>query len=168
MPRVKRVLPSDEILHKYPIANWNFKVEGGDVNGGKFAVSNAALFDWQVRPELKYASSKGVYSARFKLDEWDGQSLYFLDLGNVYFTAAVKVNGQDAPLLLYAPYRANITDYLKAGDNEVEVTITPALRNRLIGKANRGDSAYRQFKGKESTLMPAGLLGPVEVWQVKR
>jgi hypothetical protein len=168
MPRVKRVLTSAEILHKYPIASWDFKVEGGDVTGGKFAVSNATLFDWRVQPELKHVSSKGVYSARFKLDERDGQSLYFLDLGKVYFTAAVKVNGQDAPPLPYAPYRANITDYLKAGDNEVEVTITPALRNRLIGKANRGDSAYRQFKGKESSLMPAGLLGPVEVWQVKR
>ena len=91
-----------------------------------------------------------------------------LDLGKVFFTAAVTVNGQSLPALLAAPYRVDIGRLLKAGENSIEITVTPALRNRLLGKGDSGDKAYSQFKGKADTLLPAGLAGPVEVWRVKR
>ncbi len=168
MPLEKQTIDASRIAERWPLASWNLTVEGSDVPGGKVARQNAALFEWSGDAALKFVSSKGVYRARFTPAGLDANSSYLLDLGKVYFTAAVTVNGQPLPALLAAPYRADIGRFLKPGENSIEITVTPALRNRLLGKGDSGDKAYSQFKGKADTLLPAGLAGPVEVWRVKR
>jgi hypothetical protein len=88
------------------VASWNLTVEGSDVPGGKVARQNAALFEWSGDAALKFVSSRGFYRATFTLPGLDVNSSYLLDLGKVYFTAAVTVNGRSLPALLAAPYRA--------------------------------------------------------------
>ena len=97
----------------------------------------------------------------------DGLSLE-LHLGRVHDVAEIEINGHPlAPLLVY-PYSADVTAYARAGRSELKVTITPALRNRLVGYGKAGIKACRHFKGRE--LSPSGLIGPVEIraaWSVK-
>ncbi|GAB3298383.1 glycosyl hydrolase family 2 protein [Hymenobacter tenuis] len=138
------------------LPNWNIKV-------GAVSLTDSPLFDWKTSNQLKYASEPGVYTSSFTLPQKPGKSHYFLDLGKVYFTAEVRVNGQLAGKLLYAPYSLDITPLVRRGANQVEVRVTPTQLNGFIGKALQGNKLYSQFKTKGSTLMSEGLVGPVTV-----
>jgi hypothetical protein len=105
----------------------------------------------------------GEEAASFVLKEIEPGSRIVLDLGWLYGAAEVKVNGRDLGTLLIPPYALDVTDYVYEGDNRIEVKITPALRNELIGKSEKGDKRYRQFKGKGDTRLPSGLIGPVYI-----
>lgn len=45
--------------------------------------------------------------------------------------ASVKVNGADAGVIAYDPYQLNISQYLKPGNNKIEVSVTGSLKNLL-------------------------------------
>lgn len=57
----------------------------------------------------------------------------FLDLGRVEVLATVSVNGKDLGTLWKRPYRLDITDAVKAGNNTLEIGVTNLWPNRLIG-----------------------------------
>ena len=113
-----------------------------------------------------------------------------LDLGDVQVIAAVKLNGQDLGTFWKPPFRVDITKALQSGQNELEIKVTNLWPNRLIGDEQFPDDAqwegpylkswpdwFLQGKsrpeprrkafsvvkhyGKESPLLPSGLLGPV-------
>ncbi len=52
---------------------------------------------------------------------------------------------------------------LVAGENQIEVTVTPAPRNGLIGRAVAGEKPYERLEGQADRLMSAGLAGPVQL-----
>jgi hypothetical protein len=56
-----------------------------------------------------------------------------LDLGEMNDIAEVRVNGKSAGVLWYPPYRADITELLVAGENNLEILVTTNWANRLIG-----------------------------------
>ena len=63
---------------------------------------------------------------------------------------------------------ASTKHYLRVGQNLLKVTVTPALRNRLVGYGNAGIKACRRFRNRE--LSPAGLIGPVTLtpaWRIR-
>ena len=57
----------------------------------------------------------------------------FLDLGRVEVIAEVLVNGRNLGIAWKAPYRLEVTDALRAGDNQLEIRVTNLWPNRLIG-----------------------------------
>ena len=56
-----------------------------------------------------------------------------LDLGRVEVLAEIVVNGRSVPVVWKEPYRADITELVRAGENELEVRVTNLWTNRLIG-----------------------------------
>ena len=139
------------------INKWNIKAD-------TMTVSGSQLFDWKDNPLFKFQGTKGVYNSSFKLNK-ERATNYYLDLGKVYFTADVWVNGKAAGTLLYAPYRMDITPFVIEGENRIQITVTTTQLNYFIGLANGGDKLYKQFKGQENRLMSAGLAGPVTVYR---
>ena len=137
------------------IETWNLVI-------GDKKFDNTKLFDWRENDQTKYESRKGKYSAVFRLKPAKAKQ-YFIDLGKVYYTAKVKINGTDAGKMIYAPYQLNITKYLKKGENTVEVEITTSRRNGFVGEAANGNKQYLQFRFKEKTIVPSGLVGPVRI-----
>ena len=56
-----------------------------------------------------------------------------LDLGKVNDIVELRINKKDAGILWYPPYKADITRFLKAGKNRIEIKVTNNWANRLIG-----------------------------------
>ena len=50
----------------------------------------------------------------------------------------LKVNGKDVRTILWAPYETDISEYLKVGENEIEITLINNLRN-LLGPHHLGE-----------------------------
>ena len=46
-------------------------------------------------------------------------------------TVGVKVNGTQLPTVFCSPWETDVTDVLKTGENEIELTLTGSLRNLL-------------------------------------
>jgi hypothetical protein len=109
------------------------------------------LMSWRDLPSLKYYAGRATYRADFHLPKElvrDGVGL-ILDLGSVFESAEVAVNGADTGIVYTPPYRVDITALVKSGKNVIEVEVANQLKNRL----ERSD-AY---------LRPSGLLGPVTI-----
>jgi len=93
------------------------------------------LMDWTERPEkaINYYSGTATYYKTFDLpDIKKGKQLY-LDLGQFDNVAEVRLNGHNLGVIWCAPWRVDITDYVKAQDNELEIDIISVWANRLIG-----------------------------------
>ncbi|MBN2162882.1 MAG: hypothetical protein JXR25_13485 [Pontiellaceae bacterium] len=114
-----------------------------------------------------------------------------MDLGRVEVMARVLVNGQDLGVVWKNPYRLDITDALKAGENQLEIRVTNLWVNRIIGdevypedciwsgsalaewpqwlvKNEDRPTARQTFYTwkhwrKGDPLLPSGLIGPVYV-----
>ena len=86
-------------------------------------------------PGVKYFSGTATYSKKFTLPAGTtagGKRLY-LDLGRVEVIAQVKVNGKDLGIVWKPPYRVDITEAVRSGENDLEVQVTNLWPNRLIG-----------------------------------
>lgn len=56
-----------------------------------------------------------------------------LDLGRVEMLATVRINGREVGAVWKDPYRLDVTDFVHAGANALEVAVTNLWTNRLIG-----------------------------------
>ncbi|MDF9828253.1 hypothetical protein M2447_002371 [Ereboglobus sp. PH5-10] len=86
-------------------------------------------------PGVKYFSGTAAYAKTFTLAAGmraEGRRLW-LDLGDVQAIAQVKLNGRDLGTLWKPPFRVDITDALRDGDNTLEIAVTNTWVNRLIG-----------------------------------
>lgn len=127
-----------------------------------------SLFDWTTVPEVANYSGKAVYNTVLDLPAKPETPVY-LDLGKVMVMAKVKVNGEYAGGVWTDPYRLDITKFLKAGKNDIEVEVVSTWRNRLIGDASlpeeeRLTHANFQILQAGEPLQASGLLGPVKVY----
>lgn len=114
-----------------------------------------------------------------------------LDLGSVAVIAEVSVNGKNVATLWKAPFRINISDFVRNGNNILEVKVTNLWPNKLIGdesfpldyerKGNKMKSlpdwllnnterpskrtTFPSWKhwNKNDELLTSGLLGPVKL-----
>jgi alpha-L-rhamnosidase len=97
------------------------------------------LISWteSADPGIRYFSGIAEYTAGFSFDEhWLGRNRrIYLDLGELWAAADVKVNGQPAGIVWKPPYRADITAAVHAGSNQLTVRVANDWANRLIGDA---------------------------------
>jgi len=104
---------------------------------------------------LPHYSGIGIYSRTFELPaEYAGRSVT-LDLGAVRGTAEVLVNGRPAGVRIWTPYRFDISDLVRAGRNELEITVT----NTLGPHYKVGPPTPYVYAGQEVS----GILGPVAI-----
>jgi hypothetical protein len=119
---------------------------------------------------VKYFSGKGTYTKTIDVTaDWFTKNAHlWLDLGDVKNLAQVTVNGKPLGIAWKPPYRIDITNALKPGKNTMEITVTDAWVNRIVG--DRQPSVTRtytftspKFYKADSKLVEAGLLGPVKI-----
>ncbi len=134
--------------------------------------------------DVKNFSGIGRYSCKFSVDGSPADA-WMLDLGNVYHSAEVRLNGESLGTLFTTPYRLRIpAAKLKPTDNVLEIDVANLMANRIAdldrrGVAwkkfynvnfplrrpeNRGDGGL--FSAAEWTPLPSGLVGPVTLRRV--
>ncbi len=147
---------------------WKVTFEAGK-RGPEAPIIWPQLIDWMNSEDdkIKYFSGQAVYETTFTLEELPQKSLY-VDLGNVMVMAKVTLNGQYVGGVWTSPYRLNVTDYLKKGENKLEITVVNNWQNRLIGDQHIPEdqrptwTTINPWKA-DSSLQSSGLLGPVEI-----
>ncbi|MBE7169464.1 MAG: glycoside hydrolase family 2 [Williamsia sp.] len=123
--------------------------------------------------DIKYYSGPAVYTKTFSLDPaLLKETTAWLDLGNVLEMASIRINGQPVlPVRWCAPFRFDITNRVKAGENKLEVEVVNLWANRLIGdgklpaekRLTRTNIMKYDAPGADTLLRPSGILGPVEL-----
>ena len=84
---------------------------------------------------VRHFSGTATYRTRFKVPDTalGGDRRLYLDLGRVEVIARVAINGKPAGALWKPPYRIDVTDAVRVGDNRLDVHLTNLWPNRLIG-----------------------------------
>ena len=104
--------------------------------GAPFTKSVPELMDFSKSDskDVKYFSGTATYRKQVAIAAAALQNRRtVLDLGLLNDIAQVRVNGKDVGVLWYPPYTADITEWLKAGDNQLEIAVTNNWANQLIG-----------------------------------
>jgi hypothetical protein len=166
------------------------------------ANTHTALFsglqDWKDSADdrVKYFSGTAVYAGRFSWGAPKTGARVWLDLGEVRLLASVAVNGNALGTVWKKPFRVDITDALRSGENTLEVRVANDWFNRLIGDEQFADDTGANATGeivtwpewvlkgtprpeskrvtvtsrkqvtKATPLHSSGLLGPVTVFEV--
>ena len=121
---------------------------------------------------IKYFSGVASYNNAITAGKPDGRVL--IDLGKVANIAEVYVNGQYCGTAWKAPWKVDVTEALKEGENSLEIKVADLWINRLVGD-NQLDAPERicTTPGVQSIypadypLKEAGLLGPVRLLESK-
>ncbi|MDR0844713.1 MAG: glycoside hydrolase family 2 [Tannerella sp.] len=138
--------------------------------GGPAETEFKQLVSWSEHPDkgIKYYSGTAVYKNTLTINETDLQYRIMLHLGELHNLCEVSINGQLAEVWWKEPFSGDITDYLHAGENTLEIKVVNLWPNRLIGdQFLPEDKRFTKTNvvkfTKESPLLPSGLLGPVSL-----
>jgi hypothetical protein len=174
------------------IGPWELRFTPG--GGAPERVTLDKLISWSEHSDLgvKYFSGTATYRKMCNVpaDLISKDRRLFLDLGAVQVIAEVKFNGHDLGILWKPPFRVDITDAAKPGENALEVKVVNLWVNRMIGDEQLPEDSQRNPNGtlkewprwlqegkssptsrytftswrlwkKDSPLQESGLLGPV-------
>ncbi len=147
-------------------------------------------------PGVRHFSGTATYSVGFTAPEGASagaaERRIYLDLGDVRVMAQPILNGRDLGVLWKPPYRLDVTEALRPGQNTLEVRVTNLWPNRMIGDESLPEDSLRNKDGtlkawpawleqgkpsptgrstftswrlwkKGEPLLPSGLLGPVRL-----
>jgi len=151
------------------------------------------LISWAEHnePGVRYFSGTARYRKQVECSasELGKGRRIILELGKVKNLAQVFVNGRDCGVIWKEPFSADITAFLHAGNNDMEIRVTNLWQNRMVGDEQLPSdplrdgtrwkewpqwllegkpdpsgrftfSSYMPFT-KDSPLLESGLLGPV-------
>jgi hypothetical protein len=158
------------------------------------------LISWSEHsdPGVKYFSGTATYRKALQLSPESlrsGRRLY-LDLGRVEVMVEVQLNGHDLGILWKRPFRIDVTDALRPGENVLELKVVNLWVNRMIGDEQLPEDSDRNPNGtlkqwpqwlqeakasptgrytftswrlwkQDDPLQPSGLLGPVRLLTVQ-
>ncbi|WP_304234438.1 glycosyl hydrolase [Jiulongibacter sediminis] len=158
----------DKLLMKRRYLNPNnateyLRLNNWEISSGEVVETRESLFDFKSDSIFKYIGDEITYKTSFKLKKKNRSSGYFLDLGKVYHTAEIYLNGQHLSNIGFEPYTISVDEYLVNGINQLEIKTLPTKLNYFIGEAEKGNPLYKQFKNQVGKLMSNGLVGPVRL-----
>jgi hypothetical protein len=144
---------------------WTVEPAVNKLTKGSWKDQGMPFYSWGVTYSKKYNIEKpeGKYSAG--VYEWKGT------------IAEVKVNDQPAGFLAFPPYQCDVTGFIKAGENKIEIKVIGSLKNLLGPHFNNpapglvGPWHFRNVKsypsGKDYRLLDYGLMREIGLAQQK-
>ncbi|MGD9329030.1 MAG: hypothetical protein PVH48_08710, partial [Cyclobacteriaceae bacterium] len=120
----------------------------------------------------------GINRSGMQYNDLGKDKSWILDLGRVGEVARVYLNGQEVVTSVFPPYKIDIGEYLKAGENYLVIEVANTWLNQLIGEKDKPfdeqrtrSNVGRGSKEDASRLwadyepQPSGLIGPVRIIQ---
>ena len=123
---------------------------------------------------INYYSGSVNYSREFPLskDALSKGAQAYIVFDDIQEMALVTVNGNDCGIIWTPPYKANITQHLKEGSNNIKVQVINNWNNRIVGDLKNPDgkeyartNAKKKFSA-DSPLLESGLIGKAEIFFV--
>ena len=145
--------------------------------GGPSKTIFSKLISWTDSEDdgIKFYSGTALYTKSFTFEGASKKKIY-LDLGNVSKVAEVWLNDEPLGITWTSPYRYDITEILKQGDNSLRIEVVNTWSNRIIGDITGNGEKYtstnvnvrgsRELLWTETPLVESGLLGPVTLYSV--
>ena len=131
--------------------------------GGCGDVNYARLTDWTMSEDerVKYYSGSALYTKLVSIEKSDKSVILELDTPGA---ARIMVNSQEAGIVWCSPWQVDITDYLKTGENILQIQVCNSLTNRMIcdlglPQENRVTYSYPVIVKEGDSLIPSGLTG---------
>ena len=163
-------IPADQVLD----GHWNVLFMERPTLGEPVVAEMDSLKSWTdfSQRSIRYFSGTARYTQSFSFPgSYLKNGRVYLDLGNVQEMAIIRLNGKEVSKCWISPYRADVSQYLRAGENLLEIDVTNLWANRLIGdgKLPKGERRTRtnivKFDAPDADqyLRVAGLLGPVKL-----
>lgn len=121
---------------------------------------------------IRYFSGTATYTTSVSLDRAGRGEHMFLAFDNVGTMAKVYINGKYAGGVWTAPYRLDVTDFVKNGRNDVKVEVVNTWVNRIVGDMNLPESERETYLfvnhlNAKTPLPPSGIIGKVKFETVK-
>ena len=129
--------------------------------------------------KLKINRATACYSMKFNLEKQTGNE-YRICLGDVRESARVRVNGINAGTLVAVPFETNIGEFLKEGENLIEIEVTNLPANRIADYDRKGvewrifkeinfvSITYKDTRFDDWDVVPSGLQGPVVIQEFEK
>jgi hypothetical protein len=160
------VATSAPFQHTPLSAPWSVAFQSGRGAPASIRMPTLAPINESADPGVKYFSGIATYTTSFVAPRQAraGAPLW-LDLGKVGDVAEVRVNGQMAGTVWFAPNRVDISRLVRRGANTLEVRVANLWVNRLIGDKQPGAQKITFTAAPtylpDAPLRPSGLIGPV-------
>jgi hypothetical protein len=159
-----------QVVRQHVIAGGDVQLVPEDELPVPYEGEPAPLADWSEWPLPPFS---GAIAYEFELlvaDELIERPL-LLDLGQVFWTAHIELNGESVGDMLWAPYVLDVTGYVRAGTNRLRVTVANTLANDICRPEVEAEARERGWCNPyvERTLpmmredLRSGLLGPVRL-----
>lgn len=172
---IRMVAGPNSIVHQTVEGPWQLSFPKD--RGAPAVVTLPELVSWTAsdKPGVNYFSGIATYrktiiwrpAASFR----KGQRIW-LDLGRVAKVGEVWLNNKSCGIVWTSPYRVDITDALKTGENVLTVEVANTWSNRLTGDGITGETYTKTnitkanknlVAWKDLPLIESGLLGPVTI-----
>ena len=117
---------------------------------------------------VRYFSGSVRYETTFDLRGKEKSGRLYVNTGQVGVMAKVYVNGKYAGGVWTAPYRVDVTDFVRKGKNTLVIDVVNTWVNRLVGDSRlpedqRGTWTLNNPWRPDSQLQPSGLFNPVVI-----
>lgn len=143
-------------------------VEFKHPNGARETAKFSELGSWteSATASVRYFSGTGTYRKTLSIPA-SARGRVILDLGEVRELASIAVNGHSVGTVWRAPFRVDVTNVIRRGENKIAIEVTNLWVNRLIGDAQPGARPQTFTTGPtylpSAPLRHSGLLGPVRL-----
>ena len=136
--------------------------------GGPGEVVFPKLIDWTQNEDkrIRYYSGTAIYRKNIQLNNINKKERVWLRFPKLCSMARVVINNQEVSTIWCSPWEADLTPFIREGNNKLEIYVTNSLMNRMIGDAtlpqdSRYTYAYPEIVTSRDKLVSSGIIGDV-------
>lgn len=151
---------------------WNVTFESAFKTPSPVRMATLDNLSDNANDSIRYFSGTATYTTSVNLDRAGRGEHMFMAFDNVGTMAKVYINGKYAGGVWTAPYRLDVTDFVKNGNNDVKVEVVNTWVNRIVGDMNLPESERETYLfvnhlNAKTPLPPSGIIGKVKFDTVK-
>ena len=122
------------------------------------------LLDLKEMPDFVHFSGSVTYSNTIWSEGAEGIAI---NLGKVYGTSELRVNGQSCGVKWYGRRIWDISEFMRPGENLIEVEVTTSMGNYMKSLTDNPTAQYWTNEGRKiQPLQSMGMTGPVSYYKI--